>query len=111
MNEVKLHACLNTVGKKIFVDFYKEFADPSLSAGQVADIIVRYKPKLSWDAAKTWRCSSARKIIDAGHGKDALRIVIESPRICSDVKERARRILASCRSAPNPPKTKPATTR
>lgn len=94
MNEGELRSCLNRVGKACFAAFYKEFADLSLSADEVADIIVRDQPNLSWDAAKTWRCSSARKIIEAGHGKDALRIVLES-RVSPDVKGKARRILAS----------------
>ena len=94
MNEGELRDCLKRVGKTCFAAFYKEFADLSLSADDVADIIVRDQPNLSWDAAKTWRCYSARKIIEAGHGKDALRIILES-RVSPDVKEKARRILVS----------------
>lgn len=92
MNEVKLHKCLNSVGKKCFVTFYREFADLSLSVDELADIIVRDQPNLNRNAAKTWRCSSARKIIEAGRGKDALRIVLDS-RLNPDIKEKARRIL------------------
>lgn len=94
MSEKELRERLKRVGKTCFATFYKEFADFSLSAEEVADIIVRNQPTLSFDAAKTWRCSSARKIIEAGHGKDALRIVLES-RVSPDVKEKARRILDS----------------
>ena len=84
---------MNSVGKACFAAFYKEFANLSLSADEVADIIVKDQQNLNRDAAKTWRCSSARKIIEAGHGKDALRIVIES-RVSTDVKEKAKRMLS-----------------
>lgn len=93
MNDKKLQNCLNSVGKACFVIFYEAFADFSLSEDEVATIIVRIEPDLSWEAAKSWRCRRAREIIKAGRATDALEIIINSPQIHPDLKQEARRII------------------
>ena len=93
MTENEINKLLGRVGKECFVEFYEQFADLSLSRDEVVRIILKRRPSYSREAAQTWRFYSARKIIEAGCGEDALRIVIKS-RVDDKTRFKARRIIS-----------------
>ncbi len=92
MNEQQLVRTLNSVGKRCFVTWFRQFCDPSLSNEDIAAQIQeaeRYTAK----ACRT-RTSHARSIINAGRGRDALTIVANS-KADAWTRQEASRLLAS----------------
>lgn len=76
MNEQQLVRTLNSVGKRCFVTWFRQFCDPSLSNEDVAALLEEAEQY----TAKTCRnrTSGARSIIRAGRGRDALTIIARS---------------------------------
>ena len=78
-----LNKTLAAVGKTVFVNFYYDFKDSSISKDELAQKILTLNPG-----------SKSRHIFEAGKELDALRIIIESKRVTSVVIEKAKSILA-----------------
>ncbi len=92
MNEQQLVRTLNSVGKRCFITWFRQFCDPSLSNEDVAAQMQeaeRYSPK-----ACRSRTSGARSIIRAGRGRDALTIIASS-RADAWTRQEASRLLTS----------------
>ena len=92
MNEQQLLRTLNSVGMRCFVKYFRQFCDPSLSNEDVAAQMheaERYSPKTC-----RIRVSSARRIIRAGRGRDALTIIANS-RADARTRQEAARLLTS----------------
>ena len=92
MNEQQLVRTLNSVGKRCFITYFRQFCDPSLSNEAVAAGIEEaegYPAK-----ACRSRVSGARRIISAGRGRDALTIIAGS-RADAQARQEASRFLTS----------------
>jgi hypothetical protein len=90
MSDFDLVRSLNSVGKKVFVDYYVQFADPDLTTGEVADLL----PHEYTLKARQSRASKGRKICREGLGRFALRIIASSDKVDPAAAQRARELLA-----------------
>ena len=88
-----LNKTLAAVGKTVFVNFYYDFKDFSISKDELAQKILTLNPGSKSDN-QNFRIPRARHIFEAGKELDALRIIIESKRLPSVVIEKAKSILA-----------------
>ncbi|MDE2837171.1 MAG: hypothetical protein OXL97_06635 [Chloroflexota bacterium] len=76
MNEQQLVRTLNSVGKRCFVTWFRQFCDLSLSNEDVAAQMEEAE-RYSARTCRT-RTSGARSIIRAGRGRDALEKITRS---------------------------------
>ncbi len=92
MNEQQLMRTLNSVGMRCLVTYFRQFCDLSLSNDDVAAQIQEAEHYAA-TACRT-RVRGARRIINAGRGRDALTIIANSK---ADVQTRqeATRLLTS----------------
>ncbi|HEU4453686.1 MAG TPA: hypothetical protein VFR81_11535 [Longimicrobium sp.] len=90
MSDFDLVRTLNSVGKKIFVDYYAQFSDPDLTTGEIADLLPQ---EYTLNARRT-RASKGRKICQEGLGRFALRIIASSDKVDPAAAQRARELLA-----------------
>lgn len=77
MDDKYLKRKLTNVGRRVFVEYFREFSDESLSNQEVADLLpydYTLKSRLS-------RTSHARAIIRQGLAKDALALIAQSTRV------------------------------
>jgi hypothetical protein len=89
MSNVDLVRLLNSVGKKVFVDYYDAFSDPSLTPDDVFELLSKgYK-----ESARRTRASKGRKICQEGFGPDALRIIADSEKVDPAAARKARQLL------------------
>lgn len=92
MNEQQLIRTLNSVGRRCFITYFRQFCDPSLSNEAVAAQIEETEGYSS--KACRSRVSGARRIISAGRGRDALTIIAGS-RADARTRQEASRFLTS----------------
>jgi hypothetical protein len=90
MSDFDLVRSLNSVGKKIFVDYYAQFSDPDLTTGEVVDLLPQ---EYTLNGRRT-RASQGRKICREGLGRFALRIIASSDKVDPAAAQRARQLLA-----------------
>ena len=92
MNEQQLVRTLNSVGMRCFVTYFRQFCEPSLSNEDVAAQIEEAERY----TARTCRARvrGARRIINAGRGRDALTIIANS-RADARTRQEASRLLTS----------------
>lgn len=88
-----LNKTLAAVGKTVFVNFYYDFKDFSISKDELAQKILTLNPGSKSDN-QNFRIPRARHIFEAGQEQDALRMIVESKRVPSEVIEKAKSILA-----------------
>lgn len=90
MDEAYLKRQLTSVGRRVFVEYFKEFANEALSNQEVADVLpyeYTLKSRLS-------RTSHARSIIRQGLTADALTMISESEAVDAPTRDAARTLLA-----------------
>lgn len=75
-----LNKTLAAVGKAVFVNFYYDFKDFSISKDELAKKILSENPGSKSDS-QNFRIPRARHIFESGQEKEALRIIIESKRV------------------------------
>ena len=75
-----LNKTLAAVGKAVFVNFYYDFKDFSISKDELAKRFFRRIQDRS-QIVKTFEFQRARHIFESGQEKEALRIIIESKRV------------------------------
>ena len=92
MNEQQLVRTLNSVGKRCFVTYFRQFCDLSLSNEDVAALIEEAE-RHTTKTCRT-RTNGARRIIRAGRGRDALTIIANS-RADARTRQEAAMLLAS----------------
>jgi mRNA-degrading endonuclease HigB of HigAB toxin-antitoxin module len=85
----KLEKALKSIGKKSFVEDYEIYSNQDLSLTRKIEILSK---KYSRNGA-TIRVSFAEMIFQYCQQQEALEIIINSPRVTSDIKTQARRIL------------------
>lgn len=89
MSNIDLIRLLNSVGKKVFVDFYDRFSDPALTTADVAALLPdEYTPH-----SRRSRASTARRICRAGLGDEALYLVAASRSVDPASARKARELL------------------
>ena len=88
MNDQKLNRLLQSIGKRCFVTFFGELADPEL----LNETVARYMSEdlsCEYGAALTWRVNPARRIIAAGRAREALIICSESRGLPRRIRDKA----------------------
>lgn len=89
---VDLNTTLRAVGKAIFVNFYYDFREPSLSNSEIAEKLLKENPG-STTVNQNFRIPRARHIFAEGNHLDALKIIINSKRVAPEAREKAKLIL------------------
>lgn len=89
---IDLNTTLKAVGKAVFVNFYYDFKNTSLSDNEIAGKILKENPKTKTDN-QNFRIPRARHIFAEGNQLDALKIVIDSKRVDPEAREKAKLIL------------------
>ena len=92
MNEQQLMRTLNSVGMRCLVTYFRQFCDLSLSNDDVAAQI-QESERYTARTCRT-RVRSARRIINAGRGRDALTIIANSKADVQARQEAARLLTA-----------------
>lgn len=85
--DIDLDGVLNSVGKSTFVKYYYNFRDKSRDA-----CIIGFDEDFT-DKAKSTRTGHAQRIFRENKQIDALRLIINSPRVDAPVRRRAQEIL------------------
>lgn len=96
-NDIKyncLEETLKAIGKTVFVKFYFDFKDMTVSRERLAQklFVENFRSK---SVQQGFRIQRARYIFKIGQELEALKLIIESARIDDDVKQQARNILRS----------------
>ena len=86
-----LNKTLAAVGKAVFVNFYYDFKDFSISKDELAKKILSENPGSKSDS-QNFRIPRARHIFESGQEKEALRIIIESKRVDKKAIEKAKHV-------------------
>lgn len=89
MTNERLENALKSIGKKSFVEDYNVYCNPSFTSTKKIEILSK---KYSQNGAGI-RVSFAEDIFKEGKQKEALEIIINSPRISNEVKKQAKEIL------------------
>lgn len=89
-----LDLTLNAIGKAVFANFYYDFKDKDYPKDQLAKKLAAENPK-SRSEKQGFRIPRARHIFDTNQQLDALRIIIDSPRVDPIAKQKAMEILES----------------
>lgn len=87
-----IEATLNAIGKAVFVNFYYDFKNKSLSTEKLAERLVIENPG-STSHKQGFRIPRARHIFKESQQLDALKIIINRVRISPEIKEKALNIL------------------
>ncbi|WP_419882823.1 hypothetical protein ACN6MY_03890 [Peribacillus sp. B-H-3] len=93
MDTVKLEKSLKSIGKKSFVEDYNIYRDFNMTTNEK---VVKLAEKYTASGAAI-RVSFANDIFKDKKQEDALRIIIDSPRISENVKALARKYLFELR--------------
>ena len=88
-----LEANLNAIGKAVFVNFYYDFKDMTVSTEVLAEKLLRDNPK-SRSTRQGFRIPRARHIFEIGQEIEALKIIIDSERVDPAARDKAKHILS-----------------
>lgn len=88
-----LNETLSAAGKSVFVRFYYDFKDTSISQEVLAEKLFRENPATT-SKRQGFRIPRARHIFEIGKQIEALKIVIASKKINEEIKNLAKEILA-----------------
>lgn len=89
---LNLEATLNAIGKATFVNFYYNFKDTSMPVDELAKKIFRESPKAR-STKQSFRIPRARHIFETGKEIEALEIIINSSKVESTARKKAKTIL------------------
>lgn len=90
--EYDLNEMLNKIGKTVFVNFYYEFKDFSISNEHLSQILLEKNPN-SKTAKQSFRIPRARRIFKDERQIEALDIIFNSERLDIDIRMKALDIL------------------
>lgn len=90
---IDVNSCLNSVGKKIFVDFYYDFKNLQLDKDVLAKKLLDNNPNASKISGQIIRINFARKIFDNNLEREALEIIVSSNRLDEETIRKAQEIL------------------
>lgn len=89
---------LKAVGKAIFIDFYYDFKDTSITTRKLAEKIFKNSPRAKSDN-QNFRIARARRIFEEEQEVAALENIINSLRVDANTRNRAQIILESEKAA------------
>lgn len=89
---VDLNTTLSAVGKAVFVNFYYDFKNTSLTDDEITEKLLKENPSTKSDR-QGFRIPRARHIFEEGSQLDALRIIIDSKKVAPEAREKAKQIL------------------
>jgi len=93
MNEAELNNLLCKIGKRIFVEYFREFGNPNLSNQEIIALL----PQEYTFKSRTSRTSKSRRIFREGLAEEALSIIASSDRVEPEAAIEARALLAQLR--------------
>ena len=93
MNETEFNYLLGKIGKRIFVQYFREFGNPNISNQEVIDLL----PHEYTFKSRTSRTSKSRRIFREGLEETALSIIANSDRVEPEATIEARALLAQLR--------------
>lgn len=88
-----VHLMLKATGKTTFINFYHDFKDFSISDKYLCDKVYKESPTAK-SPNQRYKIPRARQIFKTGQQIDALKIIINSKKMSSDIIEKAKKILA-----------------
>ena len=89
MTSEKLESALKSIGKRSFVEDYEVYSNKNITSTRKVEILTEKYSK----NGSTIRVSFAEEIFKNNMQKEALNIIINSPRISNEVKKLAKVIL------------------
>lgn len=87
-----LNTTLSAVGKAVFVNFYYDFKNASLSNDIIIEKLLKENSNTK-SSNQNFRIPRARHIFAEGQHLDALRIIIDSKKVDPEAREKAKLIL------------------
>lgn len=87
-----LNTTLSAVGKAVFVNFYYDFKNETLSDNEITIKLLKENPG-SKSNNQNFRIRRARHIFNEENQLDALKIVINSKKISIETRNKAKKIL------------------
>ena len=96
MNDTQFERNLQSVGLDLFVEFYREFADDSISASDIIEKI--FQSKGYTEKSCRSRTSHARSIISQGRGIEGLRRAADSRRVDINQRQVAEELITEIQS-------------
>ena len=96
-NKQQLKNALNSIGKKVFLDYFPSFLAISDIEQEIAELAERIKEDRDYATLDTTvrRVKNARNIIKSGLVKDALSDISKSEGVGREYREKARRLAAT----------------
>ncbi len=91
-NSIDLTRCINSIGKSCFIKHFDLFADRKLRVVDKVDRLMQLENYT--ESGCHIRVTFADQIFENGFEKEALRVIIDSPKIAWTDKQRAKEILA-----------------
>jgi hypothetical protein len=92
MAATNLDRLLRSIGKRTFIEFYRAFADSSISNLDLIDML----PSEYTLKSRRSRVSKARRILREGRDREALEIIRDSPNVGETISQRAQALLRTC---------------
>ncbi|WP_409274904.1 hypothetical protein V1499_06955 [Neobacillus sp. SCS-31] len=89
MNIGKLEMALKSIGKRSFVDDYEIYNNKQLSKTKKIEML----SEIYTSNGATIRVSFAEDTFEHGKQKEALLLIMDSPRLSAEVKEKAKNLL------------------
>jgi hypothetical protein len=90
MDQTELYALLGKIGKRCFVEYYRQFADPLLSNQELIQML----PLEYTRTSRASRVSKSRRIIREGLAADALELIAASGYVGPETTRKANILLA-----------------
>lgn len=91
MDEMEIETLLRGIEESCFVEYFEQFSDSSISRESLAAILHEERGYALHSSFS--RVDKARRIVRAGAGRQALKMVIGSRNVHEDMKWQARRLI------------------
>ena len=91
--DMDIETSLRSMGKSCFVNYYTDFANPKLSTQDLIETLMD-KEGYTETACRT-RTSNARRIINSGNAKRALKLIVSSGRLSEEIRGQAKKLLST----------------
>lgn len=91
--DMDIETSLRSMGKGCFVKYYADFANSRLSTEDLIEILMD-KEGYTETASRT-RTSNARRIINSGNTKRALKLIVSSGRVSVKIRDQAKKMLST----------------
>ncbi len=91
-NNIDLHRCINSIGKSCFIKYFDLLSDRKLRIVDKVDRLMQLENYT--ESGCHIRVTFANQIFESGKEKDALRVIIDSPKIAWTDKQKAKEILS-----------------